>query len=44
MPRLLRLRQAQTDFAGNFDSITALGEQQSSWVGEHFAEQGLRDP
>lgn len=42
MPRLLLLRHAQPDFAGNYDSITALGEQQSSWVGEHFAAQGLR--
>lgn len=42
MPRLLLLRHAQPDFAGNYDSITALGEQQSSWVGEHFAVQGLR--
>jgi broad specificity phosphatase PhoE len=42
MPRLLLLRHAQPDFEGNYDSITALGEQQSLWVGEHFALQGLR--
>jgi broad specificity phosphatase PhoE len=42
MPRLLLLRHAQPDFAGNYDSITRLGEQQSAWVGAHFAERGLR--
>jgi broad specificity phosphatase PhoE len=42
MPRLLLLRHAQPDFAGNYDSITALGEQQACWAGEHFATQGLR--
>jgi broad specificity phosphatase PhoE len=42
MPRLLLLRHAQPDFEGNYDSITALGEQQSLWAGEHFAMQGLR--
>jgi broad specificity phosphatase PhoE len=42
MPRLLLLRHAQPDFAGHYDSITPLGEQQSCWAGEHFAAQGLR--
>jgi broad specificity phosphatase PhoE len=42
MPRLLLLRHAQPDFAGNYDSITSLGEQQSHWVAEHFAMRGLR--
>lgn len=42
MPRLLLLRHAQPDFAGHYDSITPLGEQQSAWIGEHFAAQGLR--
>jgi broad specificity phosphatase PhoE len=42
MPRVLLLRHAQPDFEGNYDSITSLGEQQSAWIGEHFAAQGLR--
>ncbi len=42
MPRLLLLRHAQPDFEGNYDSITALGEQQSLWAGDHFAMRGLR--
>lgn len=42
MPRLHLLRHAQPDFAGNYDSITPLGEQQAVWVGEYFAARGLR--
>jgi broad specificity phosphatase PhoE len=42
MPRLLLLRHAQPDFTGNYDSITALGEHQAIWAGEHFAMRGLR--
>lgn len=42
MPYLYLVRHAQPDFAGNYDSITALGAQQSTWLGEHFAAQGLR--
>jgi broad specificity phosphatase PhoE len=42
MPRLLLLRHAQPDFPGNYDSITALGVEQSQWAGEHLAARGLR--
>jgi broad specificity phosphatase PhoE len=42
MPRLHLLRHAQPDFAGNYDSITSLGEQQAAWLGEHFAARGVR--
>ena len=42
MPYLYLVRHAQPDFAGNYDSITALGAQQSRWLGEHFAARGLR--
>jgi broad specificity phosphatase PhoE len=42
MPRLFLVRHAQPDFAGNYDSITPLGEQQARWLGEHFASRGLR--
>jgi broad specificity phosphatase PhoE len=42
MPYLHLVRHGQPDFAGNYDSITALGAQQSSWLGEHFAARGLR--
>jgi broad specificity phosphatase PhoE len=42
MPRLHLLRHAQPDFAGNYDSITPLGEQQAAWLGEHLAARGLR--
>lgn len=41
MPRLHLLRHAQPDFAGNYDSITSLGEQQAAWLGEHFAALGV---
>lgn len=42
MPFLYLVRHAQPDFAGNYDSITALGVQQSAWLGEHLAARGLR--
>lgn len=42
MPRLLLVRHAQPDFAGDYDSITPLGVQQARWLGEHFAARGLR--
>jgi broad specificity phosphatase PhoE len=41
MPYLYFVRHGQPDFAGNYDSITALGAQQSSWLGQHFAARGL---
>jgi broad specificity phosphatase PhoE len=42
MPYLYVVRHGQPDFAGNYDSITPLGFQQSDWLGEHFAARGLR--
>jgi broad specificity phosphatase PhoE len=42
MPYLYVVRHGQPDFAGNYDSITTLGFQQSDWLGEHFAARGLR--
>jgi broad specificity phosphatase PhoE len=42
MPYLYLVRHGQPDFAGNYDSITTLGAQQSTWLGEHFAARGLR--
>jgi broad specificity phosphatase PhoE len=42
MPYLHIVRHAQPDFTGNYDSVTALGVQQSEWLGEHFARRGLR--
>lgn len=42
MPYLYLVRHAQPDFAGHYDSVTSLGLQQSSWLGQHFAERGLR--
>jgi broad specificity phosphatase PhoE len=42
MPYLYLVRHAQPDFAGNYDSITELGAQQSRWLGEHFTARGLR--
>ncbi len=41
MPYLYLVRHGQPDFAGNYDSITALGERQSSWLGEHFLARAL---
>jgi broad specificity phosphatase PhoE len=42
MPYLYLVRHGQPDFTGNYDSITPLGAQQSTWLGEHFAARGLR--
>jgi broad specificity phosphatase PhoE len=42
MPCLYLVRHGQPDFAGDYDSVTALGLQQSAWLGEHFAARGLR--
>jgi broad specificity phosphatase PhoE len=42
MPYLYLVRHAQPDFAGHYDSVTALGVEQSLWLGEHFAARGLR--
>lgn len=42
MPYLYLVRHAQPDFAGHYDSVTALGVEQSAWLGEHFAARGLR--
>src|SRR5512133_3192330 len=42
MPYLYLVRHGQPDFAGNYDSITALGVRQSCWLGEHFVARGLQ--
>lgn len=42
MPYLYLVRHAQPDFAGHYDSVTELGQQQAAWLGEHFAARGLR--
>ncbi len=42
MPYLYLVRHGQPDFTGNYDSLTALGMQQSNWLGEHFAARGLQ--
>jgi broad specificity phosphatase PhoE len=42
MPYLYVVRHGQPDFAGNYDSLTPLGFQQSEWLGEHLAARGLR--
>ena len=42
MPYLYLVRHAQPDFAGHYDSVTALGVEQSAWLGEHFAARGQR--
>ncbi len=42
MPYLHLVRHGQPDFAGNYDSITALGQRQSTWLGEHYAARGVR--
>ena len=42
MPYLYLVRHGQPDFAGNYDSLTDLGVQQSTWLGEHFAARGLQ--
>jgi broad specificity phosphatase PhoE len=41
MPYLYLVRHAQPDFAHNYDRITALGVEQSAWLGQHFAALGL---
>jgi broad specificity phosphatase PhoE len=42
MPYLYLVRHGQPDFTGNYDSLTALGMQQSAWLGQHFGACGLR--
>ena len=42
MPHLYLVRHAQPDFTGHYDSVTALGLQQSAWLGQHLAARGLR--
>jgi len=42
MPCLYLVRHAQPDFAGHYDSVTALGVQQAEWLGEYFAARDLR--
>lgn len=41
MAYLYLVRHGQPDFAGHYDSITALGAQQSSWLGQHLALQKI---
>jgi broad specificity phosphatase PhoE len=41
MAYLYLVRHGQPDFAGHYDSITTLGAQQSTWLGQHFAQQPL---
>ena len=40
MPYVHLVRHAQPDFAGDYDSLTVLGVQQSAWLGEHYAALG----
>jgi broad specificity phosphatase PhoE len=42
MPYLYLVRHAQPDFVGHYDSVTPLGLRQSEWLGQHFAQRGLR--
>jgi broad specificity phosphatase PhoE len=42
MPYLYLVRHAQPDFTGHYDSVTELGLRQSAWLGQHFADLGLR--
>jgi broad specificity phosphatase PhoE len=42
MPHLYLVRHGQPDFTGDYDSLTNLGAQQSSWLGEHWRARGLR--
>lgn len=42
MPYVYLVRHAQPDFVGDYDSITRLGHEQSTWLGEHFSARGLR--
>lgn len=41
MPYLYLVRHAQPDFAGHYDSVTALGLEQSAWLGEHLVARGI---
>jgi len=41
MPYLYLVRHGQPDFTGNYDSLTDLGAQQSSWLGEHLGARGV---
>jgi broad specificity phosphatase PhoE len=42
MPYLYLVRHGQPDFTGDYDSLTELGAQQSSWLGEHLGARGIR--
>lgn len=43
MARLFLVRHGQASYgAADYDRLSALGWQQSRWLGEHFAERGLR--
>jgi len=42
MAELYLVRHAQASFhSADYDSLSPLGEQQSRWLGEHFAERGI---
>ena len=42
MAELLLVRHAQASFhAADYDCLSPLGEQQSRWLGEHFAARGI---
>lgn len=42
MAELLLVRHAQASFhAADYDNLSPLGEQQSRWLGEHFASRGI---
>ena len=42
MPVVHLVRHAQPDFHGNYDSLTALGYEQSRWLGQHYAALGIQ--
>ncbi|MDP3515862.1 MAG: histidine phosphatase family protein [Pseudohongiella sp.] len=43
MSQLFLVRHGQASFgAANYDQLSALGYQQSAWLGEHFAELGVQ--
>ena len=42
MPVVHLVRHAQPDFRGNYDSLTALGYEQSRWLGQHYAALGIQ--
>ncbi len=43
MSQLFLVRHGQASFgAANYDQLSALGYQQSAWLGEHFAELGIQ--